>query len=46
MVDELLTAENLTILGVLFGLLMCSGLIINVITEACRPTDSSKGEDR
>lgn len=46
MIDEILTAENLTVLGVLFGLLMCSGFIVDVITEACRPSEPTQDEDK
>jgi len=37
MLDILLTDENLIILGLLFGLLMTSPLIIDIIVQATKP---------
>ena len=41
MLDVLLVEENLIILGIAFGLLMCSGLIIDIIVQACKKDDDN-----
>lgn len=45
MIDVLLTDENLILLGLLFGLIMISPLIIDVIQQSIKP-DSQKDDEQ
>lgn len=43
--DMILTEENLLIIGVLFGLIMISPIIVDIITQSCKNDKTKDGDN-